>query len=103
VASVHERLASKADEIEAELRLLGWWSAPKPDMNFTKAFGMDTMAFGQWLTFVLVPRIREMVATKGTPPRGSMVAVQAVREFDGQPETDELQRLLRELDEIVNA
>lgn len=102
MATVHERLAAKADEIEAELRRMGWWDLPEPDMNFKQAFGMDTMAFGQWVRFVLVPRIREMVAGGSPPPASSMVGVQAAREFDGQPEAERLSSLLSELDGIVN-
>ena len=103
MASLHERLTAKADEIEAELKRLGWWNAPKPDMNFKEAFGMDTMAFGQWLTYVLVPRIREIVATGADPPASSSVGVFAVRELDGDHQAEHLKGLLSELDGIINA
>lgn len=103
MAPIHELLAEKADEIEAELRRLGWWNTPKPDMNFKQAFGMDTMAFAQWLTYVLVPRIREIVATEADPPRSSSVGVQAVRELDGDPEAEDLKGLLSELDGIIES
>jgi uncharacterized protein YqcC (DUF446 family) len=85
-------VAAAADRIEAELRRLGWWSAAPllPEQYaFHQAFAMDTMAFSQWLQFVFLPRVRDAVASGEFPP-GSMVAAQAMREFDGQEEAGPL-------------
>jgi uncharacterized protein YqcC (DUF446 family) len=90
------------DQIEAEMRRIGMWQAEplRPEhMKFTKAFGMDTMAFSQWLQFIFLPRVREAVA-KNSFPKGSSVGAQAVREFDGQPEADRLLTLLSEFDAL---
>lgn len=97
-------LARRLDAIEAELRRLDWWQAqplPPEAWRFTRAFAADTMAFPQWLQFVFVPNAREAVAGQRTLPQRSMVAAQAVREFDGQDEADHLCSLLSGFDYAI--
>src|SRR5262245_60964228 len=89
-----------ADQIEAELQRVGVWRAgplPPERMNFTQAFGADTMAFTEWLQFVFLPAVREAVAV-GHFPRSSQVGTYAVREFDGWTEGERLTSLLCEFD-----
>jgi uncharacterized protein YqcC (DUF446 family) len=97
-------VAAKLDEIEAEMRRIGMWQGqpPRPEQfSFTQAFAMDTMAFDQWLQFVFVPRVREIVAARSAFPPYSQVAVQAVREFDAHPlDTSRLHTLLHEFDRL---
>lgn len=97
-------VAAKLDEIEAEMRRIGMWQdqpLPPERYAFTRAFAGDTMAFDQWLQFVLVPRVREIVAARGRFPPYSEVAAQAAREFDTHPlDTSRLQTLLYEFDRL---
>lgn len=92
-----------ADSLEAELRRLGCWGSPAPAGPVTGAFGQPDLAFTQWLEHVLVPRLREIAAGEAKPPGSSMVAAQAVREFDGWPEADGLIAVLQRLDDLVEA
>lgn len=100
----HEAVAAKLDEIEAEMKRIGMWQEqpPRPEQfSFTQPFAMDTMAFEQWLQFVFVPRVRDLVAARGAFPPYSQVAVQAVREFDAHPlDTARLHTLLHEFDRL---
>lgn len=97
--------ASKADEIEAELKRLGRWmenSLPDECFDDMGAFGSNTMGFEQWLQFVLLPRIREIVEEKGDFPSGSNLAPYAIRYFDGDPDADPLREILYTLDLLIN-
>jgi len=79
--------------IEDELRLLGAWRDESPDQATIDArgpFGMYTMAFTQWLQFVLIPRLRDVADGTAEPPSSSEVGPRAVREFDGWHEADDL-------------
>jgi len=90
------------EAIVEEMKAAGLWSeAPLPAeaYEFRAAFAADTMSFGQWLQFVLVPRVQELVARGGPFPSSSSIAVQAVREFDGQGLTT-LEARLREFDAL---
>lgn len=100
----YQRAASYAERIERELRGLGvWQSAPLPDAAYDsrQAFFADTMTFYQWLQFVLLARVREIVDKRGEFPRGSSVGAYAVRELDGCEEAGELITALCEFDEFV--
>ncbi len=97
----HERLGAIADAIERELRRLGVWmtSPPARVPEFKAAFGADVLPFVHWIQLVMVPRVREIAATRAAIP-GRGVAAYAVREFDGQDEYRGLEQLLYALDEI---
>jgi uncharacterized protein YqcC (DUF446 family) len=93
-----------ADLIEAEMRRIGYWQEQplRPEqMQFTQAFAMDTMTFTQWLQFVFLPRVREPAAANEFPASSS-VGTQAVREFDGDPDADNLVTLLSEFDALFD-
>ncbi len=101
----YELVLIKAGEIEAELKRLNRWSQsalPSEKYNDMGAFGENTMSFEQWLQFILIPRINEIVETKGEFPDGSMLAPYAIRYFDGDPEADDLHQLLYDLDTLIN-
>ena len=105
MTGLHERALAGAEAIEAELRRIGAWQEqplPETGYGFRRAFAADTMAFEQWLQFVLLPRVRELVATDGVFPPRSQVAVYAVRELDGRPDCDRLLDLLREFDGLFD-
>jgi uncharacterized protein YqcC (DUF446 family) len=96
--------AALLDKIEAELRQIGYWqSTPLPAEKFNNmgAFGMNTMAFSQWLQFVFLPQARKAVSGERKFPGSSNVSVQAIREFDGDPNTGNLVSLLCEFDAVV--
>lgn len=97
--------AEWADRIEAALKADGLWSdqPPPPEaFEFRQAFAMDTMAFTQWLQYVFLQRIRQIVAERGEFPRSSMVAAQAARELDGYG-ANELSRVLAEFDDWIES
>jgi uncharacterized protein YqcC (DUF446 family) len=99
----YEIVLKKIQEIEDMMEKLGYWQteplAPEA-YDFKMAFGIDTMAFSQWLQFILVPRVHEIIETKGEFPPESHVAAQAVRELSGDPEGSELVRVLAEFDDL---
>ena|SRR5690242_3118896 len=102
MTSLQQKVAQYANQIEAEMRRIGMWQTQplRPEqMAFKQAFAMDTMAFSQWLQFIFLPRVRQAVESNSFP-RSSSVGAQAVREFDGDPEADQLVTLLSEFDAL---
>lgn len=92
--------------ITSELKKLGWWQPePLPDSAYEDmgAFGHNTMIFAQWIQFVLLPTIDEIIETQDEFPDESFVGVYATREWDGVPEADNLITLLNEFDALFNA
>ena len=99
----YANVASKIAEIEQELRRMGAWQdkpLPEEAYRFQRPFGMDTMAFEQWLQFILIPRAQAIIESKGEFPPRSNLAVYAAREFDGRTDTDRLFYLLHEFDRL---
>jgi uncharacterized protein YqcC (DUF446 family) len=93
------------DEIEAEIKHIGYWSGrpmPEPAYQFQAAFAMDTMTFVQWLLFVFIPRVRDLIAHQEKLPSESMVGVQAMREFDGDETAERLVSMQSKFDELFN-
>jgi uncharacterized protein YqcC (DUF446 family) len=93
----------KATEIEIELKRLSLWSEnllPPDCFENMGAFGSNTMRFEQWLQFVLLPRINQIIQDHEQFPSNSQVAVYAIRYFDGNPATEKLQGIISEFDEL---
>ena len=104
--SLYERAGQALTAIEAELQRLGRWSAEPPtpeQLTNMGPFGMQTMAFEQWLQWVLVPRVQEIITTKGAFPTSSQVSVFATREYDGDPDAAHLVDLLRYFDDLFGS
>jgi uncharacterized protein YqcC (DUF446 family) len=82
-----------------------WYVARPPDEAFgdTGAFGMNTMAFAQWLRWVFVPNVEKLIASGGPWPRRSALAVQATREGDTDPTIAALVPELGSFDELFAA
>ncbi len=99
------QLATLARGIEAELKALHAWSDPplNPEkLNDMGAFGSNTMSFEEWIQFILLDRINQIIESKDTLPSESMVAVYAVRQFDGMDDYNNLLDLLQQLDDMCN-
>lgn len=96
-------IREKLDAIEAEMRRLGIWEIPAPAPEACGnmgAFGMNTMAYEQWLRHVFVPRVRQTLETGGPWPPSSSVGTQAIRNFDGWHEGSDLIDLLCQFDDL---
>jgi uncharacterized protein YqcC (DUF446 family) len=91
-----------ADRIEAAVGLVGIGGGPPPAGPVRSAFGAGEMTFGQWLQYVLCPRLRSVANGLEDPPARSEVAVRAARELDGVPDSDPLLEALAALDSLVN-
>ncbi|HVU12463.1 MAG TPA: YqcC family protein [Phototrophicaceae bacterium] len=100
----YEAVARQADAIEAEMKRIGFWQDTplKPEQyDFRAAFAGDTMAFPQWLQFIFLPRVRDIIARRGQFPPSSQVAAYAIREFDTySQDTSTLHQLLYDFDHL---
>ena len=55
---LYTRVTRSIDEIQAEIKRIGYWSTeplPEAAYRFQAAFAMDTMTFVRWLQFVFYP------------------------------------------------
>jgi uncharacterized protein YqcC (DUF446 family) len=102
----HNTVEEKTNQIEAEMKRIGMWQQEplKPEqLDFHRAFGGDTMAFEQWLQFIFIPRVRQIIAENGMFPSKSQVGDQAFREWKmwgDQPNVDDLIAMLKGFDSL---
>lgn len=95
--------AAALARLERALEDAGLWDVEQPtaeQIAGAGAFGSETMTFGQWLRWVLVPRAHEALEA-GSLPGSSNVAAYAVRELDSTPYADLLVDALVEFDAAV--
>jgi uncharacterized protein YqcC (DUF446 family) len=90
--------------LESVLRASGLWPGDNPDgpVEVKGAFGCENMPCEHWLAWVLIPRVRQIIAERGDFPDGSAVGAYAVRAFDGLPGAAEVIGLLSEFDDRIN-
>lgn len=102
----YSEATSIASQLEIELKRLQRWEAePLPEERYENmgAFGSNTMTFEQWLQFILIPTLHDIVAQGGNFPEDSHLATYAVRVWDGDWDTQSLQRLLQQLDDLIKS
>jgi uncharacterized protein YqcC (DUF446 family) len=98
-----EKVRLSIQKIEDELKRLELWSESalsKDKLVNMGAFGSNTMAFTEWLQFVLIPRVQQIIETKEEFPTQSNVAAYAYREFDGVADREILIQLLADFDRL---
>lgn len=102
------RLGEKLDEVEREMKRIGYWHDDPPDLLKKYPAGecrsfLDAPSFELWLQCVFLPRARRAVG-EGDLPRESQVGLMALRQYDYHsfmPEAAALVRLLHEFDALV--
>lgn len=101
--SSYQDVQTKLQGIVVEMKHIGYWQEEplQPEQyDFRSAFAMDTMTFSQWLQFIFVPRVEQILDSQGTFPSRSQVGTQAIREWDSVPEAAHLVELLCAFDAL---
>jgi uncharacterized protein YqcC (DUF446 family) len=97
------RVADSLIRIEIELRQLGVWESEPPSveaLQSTQPFGIDRLAFTQWLQFVFIGRMKVLIEEGHPLPQVSGMAPMAEEHFgtrkgSGQRLIDELANMDR--------
>lgn len=91
--------------IERELRMQGWWEAQAPSaeaLASQQPFCVDTLAFEQWLQWIFLPRMKQLLQAGATLPGVSGIQPMAEQVYGGQMEKARvLIKLLGEFDQLI--
>jgi uncharacterized protein YqcC (DUF446 family) len=91
--------------IERELRLLGWWEEQAPSMQALSSqepFCVDTLAFEQWLQWIFLPRMKQVLEAGAALPNVSGIQPMAEQVYGGQTSRARaLIKLLGEFDQLI--
>lgn len=101
-----DRVTDGLLQIEIELRELDAWefeSPPEEAFESTRPFCLDTMEFTQWLQFVFLDRMKNLVEAGHRLPSVSGMAPMAEEHFRGCEESGRnLIRALEEMDRLLS-
>ena len=93
-------------DIEAQLRQLGLWDKIPPSsqaLASTEPFCVDTLSLPQWLQFVFIPTIYQMLEAGEQLPERCGIAPMAEEFFRGSGlAIDSLVRSLESVDELLS-
>jgi uncharacterized protein YqcC (DUF446 family) len=102
---VHGPLTDLLNEVEAELRSQGRWDTcppPAAALASTQPFAVDFLTFDQWLQWILLPRLRELLATDAPLPTDCAIRPMAEEVYGGGvPEAQRLVALLGRIDRLL--
>jgi uncharacterized protein YqcC (DUF446 family) len=101
-------LSQKLDQIEAEMKRIGFWHESPPDLQEKVERGelrsyLDAPSFELWLQTIFLPNARNSVQTD-TLPADSQFGLMAMRQYDyhsSVPKAHGLMNLLYEFDDLV--
>lgn len=102
-----QAIVAKLDSLEAQLQELGLWggSAKQPSvqaLSSNSPFCLDTLEFHEWLEYVLIARLKSMIASGQPLPENMMIHTYAQEKYRGQWSTyRSLIGLLKELDDLI--
>ncbi len=98
-------IAAQLIDLEAALRQLDLWSETPPSqeaLSSEQPFAMDSLEFEEWLQFIFLPTLYEVLGSGGTLPECCAIAPMA-EETVGKKKlpTEALIATLRELDRLI--
>lgn len=99
--TIYRDVAEQLLQLEAELRRLELWQSELPPaeaLASTEPFCVDTLTLPQWLQFVFLPRMRQLVEMEESLPRQCGIAPIAEEFFKNTSGTETLIALLTDID-----
>jgi len=105
---VNDSLNTMADlllELERELRAQGLWAdePPAPEhLGSTAPFAADSLAIEEWLQWIFIPRIKELIETDAALPATCNISDYAEEAWkQAATDTDALLRILQVIDRHI--
>jgi uncharacterized protein YqcC (DUF446 family) len=101
-----QRAARLLERLEAELNCLGLWQndCPAPhELESSEPFAVDKLDFHQWLQFIMLPRMWDMIDGEHPLPQNIAVSPMATQVYRHELENHEgLITILREFDVLLS-
>ena len=101
----YTHLGSLLIDIECELRRGDCWQQESPSaeaLASTEPFAVDTLDFQQWLQFIFLPRMRELIDARQVLPEQCNITAMAEVVWADETRAITVINALRQLDETIN-
>lgn len=106
IEKMRENVEHRLMAIEEALKALSWWQDTMPSaeaLASTLPFAVDTLSFAQWLQFILLARLRQLLAANQPLPSEISLYPMAEQSFAGVTENvTELMDAIAELDDALS-
>ncbi len=104
---MHTEVAEVLIDIEAQLRQLSLWDKIPPSseaLASTQPFCVDTLSLPQWLQFIFIPTMYQMIEAGDELPDRCGIAPMAEEFFKGSAlASEDLVRSLELIDELLSS
>ena len=99
------RIADVILEVEANLRINGKWDKKQPPASAlasSQPFCIDTLKFEQWLQWIFLPRIKQILEEQQPLPKQSGI-YQYAEDYlkKSEPGTNTLLTLIKQFDDLI--
>lgn len=93
-------------EIRTEMQVIDLWAALPPSdeaLASSQPFCIDTMEFSQWVQWLLIPRLEQMIERELPLPQNSQIHPMAEEVFKQlEEDSDRLLKLIEQLDSLLS-
>ncbi|MEM9172984.1 MAG: YqcC family protein [Pseudomonadota bacterium] len=107
MTDTRESLRSVTESIAAEMQRLSLWESNAPSaqaLSSEEPFCYDTLSFAQWMQWIFLPRMREVLDSDRPMPERSNIHAYAEEVMkNSDADTDQLLFLIKTFDELVAA
>ncbi|OCQ18458.1 hypothetical protein A7985_23510 [Pseudoalteromonas luteoviolacea] len=103
---VSQQVLQHLAELESQLQQAKLWQAEPVEaqaLASTQPFCCDTLRFEQWLQFVFIPKIQQMIQAGQSLPTNIAIAPMAEVAFADHPQQQALFSKLNEIDTVISA
>lgn len=103
----YRKLADLLIDVERELRVMQLWELQSPSpqaLASVEPFAVDKLSFSQWLQFIFLPRMYDLIESAASLPENSSIAPMAEEFFKAQStEAATIIVKLAAIDQLINA
>jgi uncharacterized protein YqcC (DUF446 family) len=102
---IPQRIADVILEVEANLRTIGRWEKTSPPVTAlasSQPFCIDTLKFEQWLQWIFLPRMKDILEQQQPLPSSSGIYAYAEDYFSKKdPRMSRLLKLIKRFDDLI--
>ncbi|WP_105903029.1 YqcC family protein [Vibrio gangliei] len=102
--SEYTELLDVIEQLEDQLIQLDLWESQAPSeqaLNSAQPFALDELKPTQWLQWIFIPKMRELIDSESEVPIGFEISPYFEQSMGGDPHLDNFLPILQQLDETV--